>query len=320
MATLKFFTKGNNNPTSIYLRFAHGRKFDFTKSTGLFIDSNNWNNKKGIVRNVADFEGKLNLQKKLNDLQNNIIGSFNTDFPNGIEIDSNWLETKIKTFFNQKDSNDLEYFVNYGNLFVKNLDTKIQKNGNTGVTPATKGKYTTVVKKISDFENHNKRKLKLKDIDLKFHKDFIAFLYNVQKLNYNTIGKYIAFVKTIVLDAKEHGIKTNMDISKSDFRPTKEKITFVTLNEQEIDSIFNYDFKDTPYLENARDWLIVGLWTGARSGDLLKLTKNNISNGFLEYTAQKTAQKIVLPLILSGKDGKLVLGENSSLIKDISEY
>ena len=38
----------------------------------------------------------------------------------------------------------------------------------------------------------------------------------------------------------------------------------------------------------------------------------------IEYNSDD--QKIVLPLILSGKDGKLVLGENSSLIKDISEY
>ena len=38
----------------------------------------------------------------------------------------------------------------------------------------------------------------------------------------------------------------------------------------------------------------------------------------IEYSSDN--QKIVLPLILSGKDGKLVLGENSSLIKDISEY
>ena len=34
----------------------------------------------------------------------------------------------------------------------------------------------------------------------------------------------------------------------------------------------------------------------------------------------KNNQKIVLPLILSGKDGKIILGEKSNLIKDISEY
>lgn len=38
----------------------------------------------------------------------------------------------------------------------------------------------------------------------------------------------------------------------------------------------------------------------------------------IEYKSND--KKIVLPLTLSGKDGKLVLGENSNLIKDISEY
>lgn len=38
----------------------------------------------------------------------------------------------------------------------------------------------------------------------------------------------------------------------------------------------------------------------------------------IEY--ENDNQKIVLPLTLSGKDGKLVLGEKSNLIKDISEY
>lgn len=38
----------------------------------------------------------------------------------------------------------------------------------------------------------------------------------------------------------------------------------------------------------------------------------------IEY--ENNEQKIVLPLTLSGKDGKLVLGEKSNFIKDISEY
>ena len=38
----------------------------------------------------------------------------------------------------------------------------------------------------------------------------------------------------------------------------------------------------------------------------------------IEY--ENDNQKIVLPLTISGKDGKLVLGEKSNLIKDISEY
>jgi integrase len=42
--------------------------------------------------------------------------------------------------------------------------------------------------------------------------------------------------------------------------------------------------------------LIIGVWTGARVSDLLNFTKKNIKNGFIEYTAIKTNQKIILPL------------------------
>ena len=56
------------------------------------------------------------------------------------------------------------------------------------------------------------------------------------------------------------------------------------------------NFNDKPSLDNARNWLIIGVWTGARAGDLLNLTTKKINSEFIEYVAQKTDQKIVLPL------------------------
>jgi len=38
MAKLKYFTKGNGNPATIFLRFGSGRKFDLKKSTSLLIN------------------------------------------------------------------------------------------------------------------------------------------------------------------------------------------------------------------------------------------------------------------------------------------
>ena len=90
--------------------------------------------------------------------------------------------------------------------------------------------------------------------------------------------------------------KISNDLLNGELRPTKENVLFTTLNEEEIQTIFEHDFSDKPYLDNARNWLIIGVWTGARVGDLLNLTSNNVRNGFIEYTAQKTGQKIILPL------------------------
>jgi integrase len=296
MATIKYFTKGAGNPSTIHLRLIHGRKFDFTKSTQLLIDPKYWNNKKGLVKQIADFPDKINVQNDLNELRSHILNAFNDSYTSGQLINSDWLKSTIESFFNQNENVDFNYIVDYGNYFVKNLKNAIQSNGKIGVTPATSKKYQTIVNKLKEFEAYKKKRLKVTDINLAFHKDFIYFLHDVQLLSYNTTGRYLKFVKTIVKSAKGYGLKISEDIDKKEFRQPKEPTTFITLSENEIETIFKHDFSRTPYLENARNWLIIGVWTGARVSDLLKFTVENIHNGFIEYTAKKTGQKIVLPL------------------------
>ena len=297
MATLKYFTKGTSNPSTIYLRFAQGRNFDLKKSTSLLIDPKYWNNKKGVIRQIAGFNNKLNIINDLNGLRTHILNQFNKDYANGELINSDWLKTSINDFFDQSDSTDFNYIVDYAKYYKETSKTKIQSNGKVGVATASLTKYQTIINKLNDFEKHNNKRLKVIDINLKFHKDFIHYLSTVQKLNFNTIGKYLNFVKTIVKDAENYGIKVNNDISKREFRPTKEDVLIITFSETEIQKIYNHKFIKGSYLDNARNWLIIGLWTGARVSDLLNFTKESINeNGLIDYTSKKTKQKVVVGL------------------------
>lgn len=296
MSTIKFLIKGNSNPSSIYIRFRHGKQFDITKTTSLLINPNYWSKTKGNVKQVAENKEKLNLQNNLNELRSYILNDFNEVYANGGIINSDWLQNAISTFLNQNTNVDFRYFSDYAYYFYDNLDNKVLKSGKTGVTKATIKKYQTIINKILAFEKYKKKRLLLQDVNLKFHKDFIYFLHNVQKLNYNTTGKYLTFIKTICIDAKMYGLKISAEVEDGRFRATKEKISFITLSEAEINKIHNKSFIDKPYLENAKKWLIIGVWTGARVSDLLNFTKANIKNGFIEYTSQKTNQKIILPL------------------------
>lgn len=296
MPTARFLIKGNNNPSSIYIRFRHGKQFDFTKTTSLLINPSYWSTSKGNVKQLAKNNEKLNLQKKLNDLKSYVLNDFNDVYSSGGIINSDWLNNSLRTFLNQNTNIDFRYFTDYAYYFYDNLGNKVLKSGKTGVTKATIKKYQTIINKILAFEKYKKKRLLLQDVNLKFHKDFIYFLHNVQKLNYNTTGKYLTFIKTICIDAKKYGLKINAEVEDDRFRATKEKVSFITLSENEINKIHDKTFKDKPYLENAKKWLIIGVWTGARVSDLLNFTKENIKNGFIEYTAQKTNQKIILPL------------------------
>ena len=296
MASLKYFTKGNQDPTTIYLRFTHGRKIDLKRSTSLLINPKFWNSKKGSVKQIAEFTDKLNLQNDLNDLKTTILNSFNTKYANGGIINSEWLNHTIKGYFNQDSKTDLNYFLDYAKYYKENLKSKVLKSGKTGVTENTFKRYNTIINKMTGFETYKKKRYIFENIDLKFYQDFKNYLINVEHLNLNTTGRYINYIKTICIDAKKYGIKINPDVINGEFRATKETVDFITLSEHEIETIYKHDFSKTPYLDNARNWLIIGVWTGARVSDLLKFTKDNIKNGFIEYTAQKTEQKIVLPL------------------------
>lgn len=297
MATIKFSIKKSvKNPSVIYLRFCNGRKFDFIKSTSLLINPKFWNDEKGLVKQITEFDDKINFQKKLTNLKSDIIDDFNTDFAKGIIINAEWLEKQINKNLNRKIETDLNYFINYAEKYLEKLPSTKRYDGKMGVTKATLSKIKTIIIKVTNYEKHFNKKLLLTDINLKFHENFIFYLNNVEKLNFNTIGKYIQFVKTIVYDAKNHNFNINSEIEKKEFKPIKEKTTFVTLSENEIDLIFNHNFSDKPSLDNARNWLIIGVWTGARAGDLLNLTTKKINSEFIEYVSQKTNQKIVLPL------------------------
>src|SRR5665811_1362870 len=125
MPSLRYFTKGESNPTTIYVRFVHGRKYDFKKSTSLLVNPKYWNNDKGKAKHLAEFADKTNLQNSLDSLRSKILGSFNTSYANGVSINSDWLGTAIDAYFDQNTETDLNYLTEYGKHFLENLPNKV---------------------------------------------------------------------------------------------------------------------------------------------------------------------------------------------------
>jgi len=77
----------------------------------------------------------------------------------------------------------------------------------------------------------------------------------------------------------------------------------------------------TDYLDNARDWFIIGCYIGQRVSDLLKLTAENIvtigQQEFIELTQSKTKKKIVIPIHPIVKD--ILNKRNGEFPRNISD-
>lgn len=314
MATIRFILQSKKNPANIYLRLSINRTTVIKRKTGFIIDPDKWSNKTNLP--LPSDETLKNLKANLGKLSTHIEQSLNTAISKGEEIAGDWLQNEIDTFQGKKKPSDIDRLVNYCQYYIDTLPYKEYPSGKKGVVSGTIQKYKTLKIKISEFEKNQRKKFYIKDVGLKFRNDLVKYFSEVDKLNGNTTGRYIKFLKTICLDAKKNGIEVNPQLDHIKGFTEKASKVFLSFDELEIIEKKTYS---RPSLENAKDWLIIGSYIGQRVSDLLKLTIDNIkivkdirtgkNREFIELVQQKTGKRVSIPVhkkvkaILTKRDG-----------------
>jgi integrase len=331
MATLNFLVKGKKNFSNILIRFKNGRKFDYTATTDLKVDPKNWSKAKQKVKNTVGDKTKDAINNHLTDLKKYILDTFNLDNASGVYIDKQWLEKQIATYFKRPlNETVLEevYFLPFIENFIKEAPTRIIKGKNKPVSSSTVAKYKSTEKKLIAYEEHYKTKIKFSDLDLKFHKQFMHFLMDNESIGINTTGKFIKNVKSFAREAILLGLPVNIEINHPNFFAPTEVTDDIYLTNKEINTIYEHDFKNNERLANARDLFIIGLRTGLRVSDFLRLKQTNVKDGFIEVETQKTGQPVVIPMhwqvkeILQKRKGfptKLSDQKFNKYIKEVAE-
>lgn len=319
MATINYLIKGEKNTTNILLRFKNGRKCDLTASTDLKVEPKRWSAAKQKVKLTADDTSKDDINNKLSELEKFIFDEFNSDNSKGEFIDKHWLRKKIAKFFNRpvdETAIDEVFFIPFMETFIKNAPTRIIKGKNKAIAKGTITKYNTTQRKLQEYEKRFKTKLKFTDLDLTFYDRFVNYLSQEQKINLGTIGNYIGTLKTIARDAKLKGLPVHPHIEHPNFFVPKVTADSVYLKDEEINKIFNHDYKGVIRHENTRDLFIIGLRTGLRISDFLRLKNTNIIDGFIEIETQKTGQIVTIPL---HPQVKAILEKHNGLPRMISD-
>ncbi len=312
MAVINYLVKGKNNMSNILLRFQNGRKFDLVASTELKVNPKYWSKPKQKVRLIANELSKDKTNIHLINLKHYILKEFNNDNAKGNNIDTNWLKNNIAVFFKRPTSDketDKIYFAPFIKKYIEQAPTRFIKGKGKPVSKSTITKYNTTLKKLEKYEKTYKTKIKLSGLDLSFYNKFVRYLSKTEKMNSNTIGKYIRTIKSIARDAKLQGLPVHEHIDHPKFFAPTTKVTDIYLKNKEINTIFNHNFSENERLDNARDLFIIGLRTGLRISDFLQLKQTNIKEGYIEIETKKTGQNVVIPMhpqvkeILKKRDG-----------------
>ena len=300
MATLKLLLRNKNRNSNIYVRYSIDRKTLLWRKSGFIIDAKNWDDAK--EKSKLRDEDSRNLNTDLRNLKSALENAYNAGISSGIEFTGEWLQFQIDLFNNKIPVVAFDVLTTYIQKYIDEApfkqNAKKQLGLSNGRVQNLKLFKNTIIRYETDVLKN--RSILIKEIDLKFIEKYKMWLFG---LGYSTnyVGKNIANIRTICLDASKNDIETSPQIKNiKGVSESKEPEDIVFLTEEEQEAIKNAPIVREALI-NARKWLLLGCLIGQRGGDLLNITEKNIKElggvKIIELKQQKTGKLVAIPLL-----------------------
>jgi integrase len=318
MANVKFRAMGKLNPVNLNVRFYHN-KIDCSTKSNIFINSSDWSNKTFKVKQNVNDSLKISVTKTINELTDLILENFRIDFPKGNKINSDWLTNIINKYYNRPKEgvDETIYFIDFLEDYIEKSKTRINPISGLIISPRTIQNYSTTLKRLQEFEVKIESRLRTKEINLEFHKNFTSFLKVDGKYSNTVVEKYVSQIKGFVKEAKICGYEISPEIESKNFTFKREETLDTYLNLEEINAIYNLDLAKNQYLEVTRDLLILGVWTGLRVSDIKRINEFDISENRIKIVeTEKNKAFVEIPIHPQLKE---VLKRRGNIFPEITE-
>jgi integrase len=277
-----------NEPTLIYLFY----NFNYQRlkySTGEKILPKYWNPKDQKAKQSRDFQESTELNVRLKNIETSVNDIYRRLINDGIEPNPEKLREVLNIELIGKKTKKKTSLFQFIDNFI--AEAKLNKKQGTYKT------YITFKNHLAEFAKKKNRNLNFEDINLEFYSEIISYLTNEIKLSPNSIGSFIKNLKSVLNEATERGVNTNLEFRKKKFTKPNEVTEKIYLTLEDLAKIYELDLSKNHKLERTRDLFIIGCHTGLRFSDYLQMNKENIVDGNkLKIKAIKTNQLTYVPL------------------------
>lgn len=302
MATIKFRLNSKRDHAPIYCYLSIGRGKFYQRKTREFINPENWNSKKGEPKNIQsgtqtflnDIE---NLKHRLIEIESYVLEQYRSRKDEEI-INGSWLEEIINAYYSGgRRLQKLDYLSEYLDYYKTEI-LPFRKYRGKKITPSTIQKHKTLIDKLQEFVISENKNYKVSDYGLSLSNKFEKYLEN-QGLSKITIGRYIKFPKTFINQSRSENLGIEINPSLSEIEGYTDETPTIYITETELKQIQNTIFLNKN-LETAKDWLIIGFYTGQRASDLLQMNKKQLitieGDLFVNLSQKKTKTPVLIPL------------------------
>lgn len=327
MATLKFVLQSKNDNANIYIRYSINRKTIIYRKSGFVVNPKDWSETN--AQPIQKTQELKALKSKLDKLATFVNDAYNVSVSEGAEFTGDWLQLQIDLYNNKTPVLELDIFTTYIQKYIDDAPYKQNAKKELGLSNGRvqnlKLFKATVLK--YEVEVLKSKKIVIRDINLKFVEQYKGWMFG-KGYSTNYVGKNIANIRTVCLDAYKNDIETSTQIKNiKGISESREPEDIIVLSEEEQEQIKNVPLIREALI-NARKFLLLGCLIGQRGGDLLNITAKNIKdiNGIkiIELKQQKTGKLVAIPLlpeaieiIESGLPYKISLVHFNEHLKDI---
>lgn len=301
MATISFLYRSTKEESLLKIRFFYrlDNKNAFVEITSKIKVTKEYWEKYHNAKRVNDIKLKnkqAEITSAINDLEQFIINA--SENASVSSYSKEWLVAVVGEYYNPKVEQSVVY---ESTLLIDWFDRYVQDR-KADASLATIKKANAIKQLVLRFQKHEKKKLHVRDVGVKFKTAFEDYCLN-QGYAQNTTARNMVFIKTICNHAKIYDVEVSNTLDL--FKAKREKVKSVYLNLDDIAAIENLvDLSDI--LDSVRDWLLISCYTGQRVSDFMRFEKSMIRyqenrkgdlKPLIEFTQQKTQKLISIPLV-----------------------
>lgn len=300
MGKVQLQLRGRGNPAHLHVRYYLGRRIDIRTNTGILINPAHWDSRSGNYRTGASVPGVHDKRLALEKLKVFVIESHNEDYMRGEIIDSAWLKDVVSRFFKRPKHEGqarvqphLIYFYDFMHWWVENKGPSWRTGRNQVIGPRALAHYKVL---MHVWRKYDKGRMKIYQVGQQAIDSFIEHLEDDLGYSPSTVKRHSGRVRFFLARAEAMGIRVSSDYKERVFVTAGEEVLDPYLSEQEVERIFRLDLCHDEILDNIRDNVIIGAWTGLRISDLNKnLSASDVDEDYINIRTQKTKAWVTIP-------------------------
>lgn len=294
----------------IFLQYCFNSEERVLVDTGLSIPPEYWNRENNRISpclperfgDVKDIEDHLSQKMRgAEDLvkyaitQSNIppIKFLKEKFSTGFD------PVKSTAVLKNQDSMNVFYHIDE---YLKSKEGKVEQ--------CTLNVIGAMKKHLLSFQNYRKKSVTFESFDVTFYEQFVDYLIYeiphmrrtevIRGLKINSIGKTIKHLKSFLKDRMKKKVIPIIDLS--DYKVLEEDVDSVYLSWEEISAIYHMDLSKKTASRKVQGFVGIGCLTGFRFSDYSHIKPNEVRNGMLYVSQQKTLATVVVPLRSDAKN------------------